>query len=72
MRRSGRIAAASGEKGISFSVDDDLIGEIWKDRPALSCEPVMELEVKWAGETRADKIAKIREQMKAKNATFLY
>ena len=57
-----------GEKDISFSVDDDLIGEIWKDRPALSCEPVMELDVKWAGETRADKIAKIREQMKAKNA----
>ena len=57
-----------GEKDISFSVDDDLIGEIWKDRPALSCEPVMELDVKWVGETRADKIAKIREQMKAKNA----
>lgn len=46
------------EKDISFSVDDDLIGEIWKDSPALSCEPVMELDVKWVGETRADKIAK--------------
>ena len=64
----GELQQLLGEKDISFSVDDDLIGKIWKDRPALSCEPVMELDVKWAGETRADKIAKIREQMKAKNA----
>ena len=56
------------KKEIRFAVDDDLIGAIWSDRPALSCEPVMELGVKWAGESRADKIAKIREQMKAKEA----
>ena len=46
-------------KNIHFSVEEDLIGEIWEDRPELSCEPVMELEVKWAGETRASKIARI-------------
>lgn len=56
------------EKNITFSVNDDLIGEIWSDRPALSCEPAMELDVKWAGESRRDKIVKIREQMKAKEA----
>ena len=34
------------EKHITFSVNDDLIGEIWEDRPALSCEPVMELDIR--------------------------
>ena len=60
------------EKHITFSVNDDLIGEIWEDRPALSCEPVMELNIRWTGKSRADKIAEIREQMKAKEAdTFI-
>lgn len=60
------------EKHITFSVNDDLIGEIWEDRPVLSCEPVMELDIRWTGKSRADKIAEIREQMKAKEAdTFI-
>ena len=60
------------KKHITFSVNDDLIGEIWEDRPALSCEPVMELDIRWTGKSRADKIAEIREQMKAKEAdTFI-
>ena len=60
------------EKHITFSVNDDLIGEIWEDRPVLSCEPVMDLDVRWTGKSRADKIAEIREQMKAKEAdTFI-
>lgn len=56
------------KKQIRFSVDEDLIGEIWQDRPALSCEPVMELEVKWAGKSRADKIQEIRTKLKEKGA----
>lgn len=60
------------EKNIRFSVDDDLIGEIWTDRPALSCKPVIELDVKWAGESRADKCRRIREKMTEKHAdTFV-
>ena len=42
-----------GKKGATLSVDYDLVGEVWEDRPALSCEPVMELDVKWAGESRS-------------------
>lgn len=57
-----------GKKGAFLSVDYDLIGEVWEDRPALSCEPVMELDVKWAGESRADKCARIRKAMEKKGA----
>ena len=56
------------KKNITFSVEEDLIGEIWDDRPALSCEQVMELDIKWTGESRASRIQKIRQQMKEKEA----
>jgi Xaa-Pro aminopeptidase len=55
-------------KNIRISCDGDLVGEIWTDRPALSCEPVMELEVRWAGKSRADKCAEIRQAMQEKKA----
>ena len=58
------------EKNITFAVNEDLIGAIWQDRPALSCEPVMELDVKWAGKSRADKIQEIRTKLKEKGASL--
>ena len=56
------------DKKIRLSVEEDLIGEIWTERPALSCEPVMELDIKWAGESRAEKCARIRRKMQEKQA----
>lgn len=56
------------KKQISFASEEDLIGAIWTDRPRLSCEPVMELDVKWAGRSRAEKCAEIRGKMQEKDA----
>ena len=56
------------ENGVSLSVDHDLAGAIWENRPVLSCEPVTELDIKWAGESRADKCARIRKAMEKKGA----
>ena len=56
------------KNGVSLSVDYDLVGDIWENRPALSCEPVMELDIKWTGESRTDKIARIRKAMEEKEA----
>ena len=67
-KEAAELSEALGKKGASLSVDYDLVGEVWEDRPALSCEPVMELDVKWAGESRADKCAKIRKAMEEKGA----
>lgn len=47
----------------------DLIDEIWEDRPALSAEPAWMLEEKYAGETAAGKLSRIREYMKANGAS---
>ena len=56
------------ENHAAVKSDVDLIGEIWQDRPALSCEPAWELELCWAGESREEKCRKIREEMKKKGA----
>lgn len=67
-KEASELSEVLGKKGASLSVDYDLVGEVWEDRPALSCEPVMELDVKWAGESRADKCAKLRKAMEEKGA----
>ena len=65
---AGKLKKILQGKQVRFSVNEDLIGNIWDDRPALSCEPVMELSVKWAGKSRADKIQEIRSKLKEKGA----
>jgi len=47
----------------------DLIDEIWEERPALSAEPAWILEEKYAGETAAYKLSRIREYMKDNGAS---
>jgi Xaa-Pro aminopeptidase len=54
--------------GVRISCEDDLVGAIWSDRPALSCEPVKELDICWAGKSRADKCSEIRSAMLEKGA----
>ena len=40
---------ALGVKDIAIACQEDLVGEIWEDRPALPAEPVWVLDVKYAG-----------------------
>ncbi len=51
------------KKGASIRYQQDLVGEIWEDRPALSAEPVFELDVTYAGKSRAEKCADVRKAM---------
>ena len=51
------------EKKITFAPDRDVVGEIWVNRPALSCDPIWELGVEYAGESRKDKVAGVRKAM---------
>ena len=46
----------------------DLIDEVWEDRPALSTEKAFALDEKYAGESTASKLARIRKAMKAEGA----
>lgn len=67
-READALSEILSKKGVTISCEKDLVGEIWTDRPALSCERVKELEVKWAGKSRADKCSEIRNAMKEKGA----
>lgn len=53
-----------------FAYGEDLVGLIWADRPALTAEPVMELLLCYAGVSRAEKLAFIREEMKEKQGDY--
>jgi Xaa-Pro aminopeptidase len=53
-------------KGVTLRLDVDLVSEIWKDRPKLSQALVTDFPVHFAGLSRSEKLARIRNQL-AKN-----
>ena len=58
------------EKQIRFSLFEDLGGDIWEDRPALSCEKVWVLDAeKYTGMTTAAKLEQVRLAMKKAGAS---
>lgn len=52
----------------SLYVDEDLIDLIWKDRPAMSAEPVRILDMAYTGRSTKEKLADVRAVMKEKGA----
>ncbi len=54
---------ASLEGMLKIIYEQDLADKVWKDRPPLSAEPVWELDVKYTGLTRGEKLKKVRERM---------
>ena len=63
--KSGRsLEAAAKQAGAAISCDMDLVGEIWADRPPLSEAPAWELEEQFAGQSRKEKLAALREEVK--------
>ena len=59
------------DKNITFAIDKDLVGEIWTDRPALSCEPAFRLKLEEAGVSAADKVSALRKDMEKEGATIM-
>lgn len=57
-------------KGAKINSELDLVGDIWKDRPAIKANPVMLLDTCYAGNTREDKITRVREYMKKYGANY--
>lgn len=65
------IRKKTDAKRITFDGREDLVGKVWEDRPDLSKEPVWELDVKYAGKSRADKIQEVRVKMQEEKADYL-
>lgn len=66
-----KLIEALRDKSITLSYQVDLADEIWTDRPPLSREPVWELDVKYTGLSRKEKLDSIREKMAETGADIL-
>ena len=59
------------EKGIILKDSGDLFETIWKDRPKLSEAAIYEHEVKFAGNSRKEKLKELRHEMEKAGADFI-
>lgn len=58
-----KLAAIAEEKKWSLQVDEDLVGVIWTDRPALAKSTPFILQEKYTGKSTAKKLSDVREKM---------
>ena len=57
------------EQGGRLVMDVDLVDRVWENRPPMPSAPVYPLDEKYTGRSAADKLAKVREQMKKAGAS---
>lgn len=69
---SGRMGEKLKEllelKHVKIAYEQDLVGQIWEERPPMSKKPVWILDEKHAGRSARDKIDSLREEMEAAGA----
>ncbi len=56
-------------KNISIDYSEDLIDEVWTDRPSLSDKPAFFLPEKYSGESTSSKLERVRQVMRDHGAT---
>ena len=59
------------DHAVRYAYEQDLVGRIWPDRPALSCEPVWELGTELTGMSIDEKLAAVRSKMADEEADVL-
>lgn len=65
------IAEKTDSKKITFDGKEDLVDSIWENRPPISTEPVWELDVRYSGKSREEKLSDVREKMRTEKADVL-
>ena len=65
------LERALSKKDVKIVYDQDLVSEIWKDRPALPKDEIFELDVKYAGKSLQEKVSDVRNVMQHNQATKL-
>lgn len=58
-------------KELEISYQEDLIDLVWENRPSISKEKAYELDIKYAGESRVNKLNQIKEHLNKLNADVL-
>ena len=59
------------KKQIIYCGGEDLVDLVWPDRPPLSAEPVWELAEEYAGLSREEKLARVRQKMQEEKTDAL-
>ncbi len=57
-------------KGIGLKIQQDLIDSIWSDRPEIPKGSIFVHEVKYAGQSRVEKLDEVRKEMKKQEANY--
>ena len=57
------------DRQVKIAYQQDLVGEIWEERPRLVSRPIWVLDEKYAGESAQDKLFRLRETMRGTKAT---
>lgn len=58
------------QKKISIKIDIDLIDRLWKDRPSLPSDLIFTHDIKFAGQSRIQKLDQVRKEMREKKANY--
>ena len=64
------LLAAFAPRQIKLVIDLDLPGQCWTTRPALPSAPVRDLSIEIAGQSRSEKLARVRTVMQEKGAQW--
>lgn len=52
------------ENNLNIKIDEDILDEVWKERPSLPKEKAFLHEVKYCGKSAREKLREVREEMK--------
>lgn len=63
------LARGLKDINVKFEPRFDLIGAIWKDRPAMSLTPAYLLDIKYVGEARSSKLARLEKRLEELGAS---
>lgn len=66
-----RLRKGFGDKTVHLYTKRDLVGELWTERPPLPDAPIFLHDDRFAGESRAEKLARIRARLDASGADAL-
>jgi Xaa-Pro aminopeptidase len=66
--QAGKLKKQFAQTGIVLDTTMDLISDLWQDRPPKPQTPAFELDTVYAGETRKEKVIRIRKKMADCNA----
>ncbi|MDX9728322.1 MAG: aminopeptidase P family protein [Bacteroidales bacterium] len=64
------LTTAMKEAGVRLNLRADLISRLWKERPLLPAGEAFELDVKYAGITRREKLDNVRQAMAVMKVDF--